>query len=59
MWFERLTGFKENIKYIRDNIVIDGNKLTSKVNGKTYQFGELEIPTLEELWDIIKIHLEN
>jgi hypothetical protein len=49
MWFERLTGFKENIDDIRKNIIIEGNKMTSKVNGETYQFGKLEIPTLREL----------
>lgn len=50
MWFEKLTGFKEeSLSHIRQNIVIKGNTLISKINDKSYVFGELEIPSLEEL----------
>ena len=49
MWFEKIMGFKETLKNVRDNIEIEGDKMISKVNGKTYQFGELEIPNLGEL----------
>ena len=50
MWFEDLIGFKEeNPRQVRSNIILEGNKITSKVNGKTYTCGELTIPTLEEL----------
>ncbi len=49
-WFEKLVGFEEvNPAYVRNNILIDGVNLISKQNGKSYQFGELEIPTLAEL----------
>ncbi|NOZ34071.1 MAG: hypothetical protein GXO80_02100 [Chlorobi bacterium] len=50
MWFEKLTGFREESpEQVRANIEINGNKLISKINQKEYTFGKLEIPTLEEL----------
>lgn len=58
MWFENLVGFKEeNITQVQSNIEIIGNQLNSKVNGKSYTFGTLEIPTLHELQG--KIDLDN
>jgi len=48
MWFDKLMGFKENTpKQVRENILINRNKLTSLVNGKEYIFGKLQVPTLE------------
>lgn len=50
MWFNKLTGFDERSPdFVRENIIIEENKLHSKVNGKSYQFGSLEIATLESL----------
>lgn len=50
MWFNKLTGFNETSpEFVRENISIDGNQLYSKVNDKTYQFGLLEVPTIESL----------
>lgn len=50
MWFKNLTGFDEiSPENVRKNILIDGLSLTSKVNGKSFQFGILETPTLSEL----------
>lgn len=50
MWFKQLVGFEEESpKNVQKNIRIDGNQLISKVNGKSYQYGTLEIPTLEAL----------
>lgn len=50
MWFEKLVGFEElSPDYVREHISIDGTMLVSKVNGKSYQYGSLEIPTLSEL----------
>lgn len=47
MWFEKLTGFQERSPdYVRRNLEVNGTQLKSKVNGKSYQFGFLEIPTL-------------
>src|SRR6185295_652588 len=48
--FKTLTGFaEESPKQVRANITVDGNSLTSKVNGKTFVCGELETPSLAEL----------
>jgi hypothetical protein len=44
MWFEEVSP--ENV---RDKIYIEGNNLFSKVNGKSFQFGTLEVITLKEL----------
>ena len=50
MWFEKLMGFKEkNPEQVRENIEIDDNKLISKINDNEFIYGELEIPSLEEL----------
>ena len=50
MWFEDLFGFEEISPYdVRKNIFIDRQSLVSKINGKSYQFGSLEIPTLKQL----------
>lgn len=49
-WFENLTGFVETSPaQVRENLAVDGEKLTSRVNGKTYQCGRLETPSLMEL----------
>jgi len=50
MWFEKLTGFKEeNPEQVRYNLILEDGFLISLANGKKYQYGSLEIPTLEEL----------
>lgn len=50
MWFKKMTGFDEvSPERVRTNIIIDGQNLISKVNGKTFQYGELEIVSLENL----------
>ncbi len=50
MWFEDLMGFKEeNPEQVRNNIIIEGQKMISKINGETYQYGHLEILSLEDL----------
>ena len=50
MWFEELFGFKEeNPEQVRKNLTLESNKLISKINGKDYQCGTLEILTLREL----------
>jgi len=49
-WFEDLTGFREvSAEQVRENIRLDGDTLTSLVNGKTFTCGRLEIPSLGEL----------
>lgn len=50
MWFEQLTGFKEESpENVRNNIKISGNEFVSLVNSQTFSFGKLEIPTLATL----------
>lgn len=50
MWFQSLTGFKEESpEQVRQNISIDDKKLTSKVNGREFLYGKFEIPSLAEL----------
>ena len=50
MWFEKLTGFKEvSPENVRKNIELLDGSIISKVNGKSYKYGRLEVPSLEEL----------
>jgi len=50
MWFEALTGFREESpKQVRENMSADGNLLKSHINGKEYVCGLLETPSLAEL----------
>ena len=50
MWFRNLMGFNEiNPLQVQENIAIDGELMTSLVNGKSYQHGVFEVPTLKEL----------
>ena len=49
-WFETLTGFKEESpEQVRRNLVVEGNRLKSLVNGKSYVCGTLTTPSLVEL----------
>lgn len=49
-WFERLTGCTEDsADQVRESLLIDGNRLCSKRNGKSWLCGELKIPSLGEL----------
>ena len=51
-WFEVLTGFCETSpSQVRKNITVDGDTLTSLVNGKIFTCGRLETPSLAELRD--------
>lgn len=50
MWFETLTGFREESpQQVRKNISIDGQILKSHVNGKEFTYGVLETPNLGDL----------
>ncbi len=50
MWFEKLMGFEEiSSEHVRENITLDWNGIISKINGRKYIFGKLDIPSLEEL----------
>jgi hypothetical protein len=49
-WFERLTGFREtNYQDTRAKLRVEGERLHSLVNGKSYRIGRLETPSLKEL----------
>ena len=51
-WFERLTGFREvSPDDVRSNIRLEGEYLTSQVNGARYRHGRLAVPSLAELRD--------
>ena len=50
MWFEQLTGFREESpEQVRQHLSVAGEKLVSHVNGNEYTCGSLETPTLAEL----------
>ena len=49
-WFEQLTGFKENgYEQTRRNLEVEGPYLRSRVNGRRYRIGELELVSLQDL----------
>ena len=49
-WFERLTGFREtDYGNTRANLTVEGERLHSVVNAKSYSIGRLETPSLKEL----------
>jgi hypothetical protein len=49
-WFERLTGFAErDYADTRSKLEIDGRRLRSLVNARSYQIGELELVSLQTL----------
>ena len=49
-WFETLTGFPEKSPHqVQANVTVDGNTLSSCVNGETLICGDLETPSLAEL----------
>ncbi|WP_374483765.1 hypothetical protein [Zoogloea sp.] len=49
-WFERLTGFKEqDFAGTQAQLELDGRQLRSRINGRSYGIGELELVSLETL----------
>jgi hypothetical protein len=49
-WFENLTGcVGESPESVRKHLFIDGQRLCSRLNGKSWLCGELETPTLAQL----------
>lgn len=50
MWFESLTGFsEEDARQVRENFVVQGEQLISRVNQRTMRCGRLSTPSLGEL----------
>ena len=55
-WFETLTGFPETSPdLVRANLLLDGNRLTSVVNKRSFSAGEFMTPSLEALRETIEI----
>src|SRR5687767_11734052 len=51
-WFEVLTGFREtDYEDTRAKLVVEGKRLRSLINGKSYGIGELELVRLQALRD--------
>ena len=49
-WFERLTGFQEHgYDAVQAQLEVRGTQLHSRVNGKSYAIGTLELASLAEL----------
>jgi hypothetical protein len=49
-WFEKLTGFREvGYDEARTKLAVDGDRLRSHVNGKSYGIGKLELVSLADL----------
>lgn len=49
-WFENLTGcVGESPESVREHLFIEGQRLHSRLNGKSWLCGELETPTLAQL----------
>ena len=49
-WFTALTGFEEtSVETVRSNLVVEGSRLVSRVNGRRMRFGEFTIPSLADL----------
>ena len=54
MWFEKLTGFREESPdQVRNHLVLEGTRITSTVNGRSMEAGVLDIPTLSELRSLL------
>jgi hypothetical protein len=54
-WFERLTGFREtDYDDTRAKLKVDGSRLQSLINGKSYGIGELELVPLQALRERVK-----
>jgi hypothetical protein len=54
-WFEKLTGFREtNYNDTRAKLKIEGDRLQSLINGKSYGIGALELASLKILRERVK-----
>jgi hypothetical protein len=54
-WFEKLTGFREvGYDETRANLAVDGDRLRSDVNGKSYGVGQFKLASLAELRSRVK-----
>lgn len=52
VWFEELVGFAEaEVDDVARHLTVEGDHLTSEVNGRTFRSGRFETPSLAELRD--------
>jgi hypothetical protein len=50
MWFEDLTGFTETSPaQVRANLEVNGDRITSRINGNSFICGRLQTPSLAQL----------
>lgn len=57
MWFENLTGFSEESPgQVRANLKLNGDSITSRVNGSTIVCGQLQTPSLAELRSAVPVN---
>ncbi len=50
MWFETLTGFREDdVDEVAAQFVVDGSQMTSLANGRVFEVGHFDTPSLGEL----------
>src|SRR5262245_25310433 len=55
-WFEHLTGFREtSYEETRSKLAVNGDTLQSLVNGKRYGIGSLELASLSDLRERVKL----
>ena len=56
-WFEKLTGFREaDYDETRNKLAVNGDRLRSHVNGKSYGIGKLELVSLADLRSRVTSH---
>lgn len=59
MWFEELTGFREESpEQVRRHLSVDGTRLKSHGNDKEYVCGRLEIASLAELRNRVRAEIQ-
>lgn len=55
-WFNKLTGCpQESPRSVRQHLFIEGHRLHSRLNGKSWLHGELETPTLAQLRERVRL----
>lgn len=55
-WFETLTGFAETSpEQVRANFQLDGVRLTSLINNRSFNVGEFTTPTLQTLRQVVPL----
>ena len=58
-WFAELFGFVESAESVRTQLTVDGEWMTSTVNGAHYRSGTLTMPSLAELKERTDIVLQS